>query len=169
LPEHVRLVPPDTKVSTLSLFRAAHVGITVRGSIGYEMPCFGAPVVTAGTGRYSGFGFTHDHGSASEYLATLARLESVPRLSAEQTRRAKVHAYALMVQRPWTFSSFRAEIGSDVTNPLNQNLYLSASSFEEIACNGDLTSFADWATDGNAVDYLAPDPLAAEQRAVGML
>ena len=55
LPPHVRVLAPDTKVSTLSLFRSIDAGITVRGSIGYELPCFGVPVVTAGTGRYSGF------------------------------------------------------------------------------------------------------------------
>jgi hypothetical protein len=155
LPSHVRVLPPDTKVSTLSLFRAIDAGITVRGSIGYELPCFGVPVVTAGTGRYSEFDFTLDHGSAESYLATLARLEAVPRLLPETVRRAKVHAHALFVRRPWILRSFALEFGTDVTDPLYQNLHSAVQGDAEIAENGDLDAFADWAADFGSIDYLA--------------
>jgi hypothetical protein len=76
------------------------------------------------------------------------------------TRRARVHAYALLARRPWVFKSFRASIGNDVTDPLNQNLHLTAQSFSEIDTNGDLAAFADWAAESNDVDYLAPDNFA---------
>jgi hypothetical protein len=160
LPDHVRLVMPQTRISTLSLFRMADVGVTVRGSVGYEMPCFGVPVVTAGTGRYSGLGFTLDHDSAEDYLATLARLHTVSKLSPRETHLARVHAYALLVRRQWPFTSFRATMGASVTDPLNQNLFLTARSLAEIAQNGDLATFADWVEHGKDVDNLAPDPLA---------
>lgn len=160
LPSHVHLLFPDTKISTLSLFRMADVGITVRGSIGYEMPCFGVPVVTAGTGRFSGFGFTLDHATAESYLQRLAGLESIRPLSPEATHRARVHAYALLALRPWPLTSFRVAIGRDVVDPLNQNLHPTVRSFAEIARNGDLAAFADWAEDNASVDYLTPDPLA---------
>jgi hypothetical protein len=160
LPAHVRLLRPETRISSLSLFRMADAATTVRGSIGYEMPCFGVPVALAGTGRYDGFGFTLDHDDAEGYLATLARLHTVARLSPEAIHRAKVHAYALLVRRQWTFKSFRASFGSDVTDRLNQNLHPAASTFAEIARNGDLAAFADWVERGEEVDYLAPDPLA---------
>ena len=58
LPDHVKLMPADTPINTFSLFDVADYGLTVRGTIGMELPCFGIPVVTAGTGRYSGRGFT---------------------------------------------------------------------------------------------------------------
>jgi hypothetical protein len=161
LPDHVRLLMPQTRISTLSLFRMADVGVTVRGSIGYELPCFGVPVVTAGTGRYSGLGFTLDHDSAEDYLATLARLHTVSKLSPRETHLARVHAYALLVRRQWPFTSFRATMGSDVTDPLNQNLHLCARSLAEIARNGDLAAFADWVEYGKDVDNLTSDPLAA--------
>jgi hypothetical protein len=164
LPKHVHLLTPKTRVSTLSLFRMADAGITVRGSIAYEMPCFGVPVVTAGTGRNSGFGFTHDHASADDYLATLARLQTLPRLGPEAVRRAKVHAYALMARRPWVFKSFRATVGGDITDPLCQNLYVAAKSAEEIARNGDLAAFGHWIAGHSSADYLAPDPLAKEEK-----
>ena len=160
LPAHVRLLMPQTQISTLSLFRMADAEVTVRGSVGYEMPCFGVPVVTAGTGRYSGLGFTRDHDRADDYLATLARLHTVSRLSPRETHLARVHAYALLIRRQWPFTSFRATIGTAVTDPLNQNLHPTSRSFAEVAQNGDLAAFADWIENGEDVDYLAPDPLA---------
>ena len=36
----------------IHLFKVIDYGITVRGTIGIELPCFGIPVITAGTGRY---------------------------------------------------------------------------------------------------------------------
>jgi hypothetical protein len=167
LPDHVRLLMPQTQISTLSLFHTADVGVTVRGSVGYEMPCFGVPVVTAGTGRYSGLGFTLDHDDADQYLATLAQLHAVARLSPREAHLAKVHAYALLIRRQWQFTSFRATIGTEVTDPLNQNLHPTSRSFAEIAGNGDLAAFADWIEGGEDVDYLAPDPLAPVNEPVG--
>ncbi|BBO04178.1 MULTISPECIES: hypothetical protein [Bradyrhizobium] len=156
LPAHVRVLEADTRISTLSLFKAINVGITVRGSIGYELPCFGIPVVTAGTGRYSGFGFTEDHDSRESYLATLCHLEDLGGIDEIRTHRARVHAHALFVRRPWIFSSFETHIGGDVADPLYQNLTLKAGSNAEIGKIGDLDRFADWATAADDLDYLAP-------------
>ena len=72
LPDHVKLMAADTPVNTFSLFDIADYGLTVRGTIGMELPCFGIPVVTAGTGRYSGRGFTIDPSSREEFGAVLA-------------------------------------------------------------------------------------------------
>lgn len=153
LPDHVRLMLPDTPVSTLSLFRTVDLGVTVRGSIGYELPCFGVPVLTAGSGRYTGFGFTIDHESRGEYLRTLAGAEQIKRLSPEATRRARVHAHALFRRRPWTYTSFRSVIGDDVTDPLFQNLVAVET---ENAQFEDLGVFAQWLEQHTELDYLAP-------------
>lgn len=155
LPDHVRILLPDTPVSTLSLFRMVDVGITVRGSIGYELPCFGVPVITAGTGRYSGFGFTEDHATRESYLARMACLERTPRLTSDRVHRARVHAHALFVLRPWIYRSFRTEIRADVSDPLFQNLVSIVAGDREIGHNGDLDDFADWAANPDAIDYLA--------------
>src|SRR5262249_34498101 len=125
------------------------------------------PVVTAGTGRYSGLGFTLDHDRAEDYLATLAHLHTVSRLSSRETHLARVHAYALMVRRPWVFKSFRATVGADVTDPLCQNLHLVARSFEEIEHGGDLPAFGDWIEAHGGDDYLAADPLADANAGAG--
>jgi hypothetical protein len=113
------------------------------------------PVVTAGTGRFSGFGFTLDHETRGSYLDMLARLQTVPRLDAQQVHKARVHAHALLVRRPWVFSSFSTQIGDDVMDPLMQNLRPTVHSWQEIDDLGDLDRFADWAVSED-VDYLAP-------------
>ncbi|MCD0422673.1 hypothetical protein LOC51_36160 [Rubrivivax sp. JA1024] len=154
LPDHVKVLLPDTRVSTLSLFRMVDVGITVRGSIGYELPCFGVPVVTAGTGRYSGFGFTEDHPTQDSYLKRMACLEQIKRLPPDLVHRARVHAHALLVLRPWIYKSFRTEIGTEVSDPLYQNLLPAVEQDGEIAQNCDLDDFADWASDPVQIDYI---------------
>ena len=58
LPDHVHLLLPDTKISTLSIYEFADYGVTVRGTPGMEIACFGKPAFTAGTGNYAGLGFT---------------------------------------------------------------------------------------------------------------
>ena len=154
LPDHVRLLGADTPVSTLSLFRSIDFGVTVRGSVGYELPCFGVPVITAGTGRYSGFGFTIDHNTRKSYLARLAAAETVPCLSNQQTHLARVHAHALLKRRPWTMNSFETRIGEDVANPLDQDLRPAVDFYSDKVSATDLDRFAAWRQDTSSVDYL---------------
>jgi hypothetical protein len=106
LPDHVKIMPADTGINTFALFDVADVGLTVRGTIGMELPCFGIPVVTAGSGRYSGRGFTIDPTTRADYMALLARLHEVPRLDPEATRRARLHYFGALTLRPVPMSSF---------------------------------------------------------------
>lgn len=169
LPEHVRLVLPDSPISSLSLFREADVGITVRSTAGLEMACFGKPVVTAGSGHYSGLGFTHDSATAEEYLDRLRRLDDHLRpLDAEQTKRARVYAHALMKVRPWVLRSFRTryDFPEHGRHPLDRNLVPAVGSLAEAEAHGDLHRWAAWAVRSRDADYLEtggePDPPGAD-------
>jgi hypothetical protein len=115
LPDHVKLMPADTSINTFSLFDVADYGLTVRGTIGMELPCFGIPVVTAGTGRYSGRGFTIEPTSREDYAAVLARLHDVPRLGDEAMRRARRHYYGALTLRPVPMRSFIFDYHADKT------------------------------------------------------
>lgn len=149
LPPHVRLLPADTRIPALSLFTAADWGTTVRGTVGIEAPCFGMPLLTAGTGRYSHLGFTVDSASREEYLARLAGIAAIPRLSPEQKQRARRHAHAVFRRRIWRMRSFRL----DRPGKADAELVPTFASLEEIKANGDLALFAAWAASGEA-DYL---------------
>lgn len=106
LPDHIKLMGADTEISTFSLFSVADYGLTVRGTIGLELPCFGIPVVTAGTGRYSGRGFTIDPATREAYGAVLAKLHDVPRLDDEAVRLARLHYVGTFDLMPIPMRSF---------------------------------------------------------------
>lgn len=163
LPSHVKLLHPDTDISTFSLFDITDYCITVRGTIGIEMSCFGIPVITAGTGRYSGFGFTIDSNNREEYLYKILHIQDIPKLSYVQTELAKKHAYALFLLRPLSFSSFE-EVRRPLEklgHPLDKNIVIRARSFEELVQALDLRAFVEWAVHSDRLDFLAPlkDPI----------
>ena len=141
--------------------------LTVRGTIGIEMPCFGIPVFTAGTGRYSGFGFTIDSSTREEYLDKLRCMQDFPRLSPEQTELAKKYAYALFKLRPCAFKTFEmVQVPLEkLGHPLDHNVVIRASSFHDIVEAPDLKAFAEWAIDSRDLDYLVPPPYSCGPKA----
>ena len=74
----------------------------MRGTSGLEMAALGKTVITAGTGRYEGNGFTIDPPTAAEYLDILSRIHELPPLSAERVRLAKRYAHAVFALKPYT-------------------------------------------------------------------
>jgi hypothetical protein len=157
LPPHVKLMQPDTDVNTYSLFPFIDAGITIRGTVGLELPCFGAPVLTAGTGRYSGMGFTNDSATVDEYVGKLARIQDLPRLSEEETTLAKKHAYGLFHLRPFLFTSFNASYmdrdAFAAQHPLAANLDVVLRTPDEVERAEDLREFVRWA-ESSELDYL---------------
>ena len=156
LPNHVKVVYPNTDISTFSLFEIADYGVTVRGTVGIELPCFGVLTLTAGTGRYSGMRFTNDSTTKMEYLKKLSNIQNLREMSPEQILLAKRYAHALFFRRPWVMRSFKSvfQYLPRGAHPLDHNLLLRASSMQEITKNGDLEKWATWAEDKGKVDYL---------------
>ncbi|MBN3040442.1 MAG: hypothetical protein JW867_04880 [Candidatus Omnitrophica bacterium] len=156
IPEHVFILTPDIKIDTFSLFEAADYAVTVRGTTGMEFPCFGKPIFTAGTGRYSGLGFTIDSDTKDQYLDRLSRIQDFPGLGDIETIKAKKHAYAIFNLRPWMMESFKAEFNYQKkgAHPLDHNLHPAISSKEELSRAGDLKRFSDWVLNSKDTDYL---------------
>ena len=101
LPDHVILVQPESEISPYSFFELADYGITVRGTVGIEMAVMGTTVITGGTGRYSGLGFTFDSATESAYIDKLANLHAHPIMTAEQVELARRYAFAVYTHRPF--------------------------------------------------------------------
>jgi hypothetical protein len=156
VPNHIFLIHPDSKISTLSLFEILDYAVTVRGTTGYEAPCFGVHTLTAGTGRYSGLGFTDDSSSEAEYLEKLKNLQNVEKLSLEKTELAKKHALAIFRKRVWTIKSFKAsfQYKKKGHHPLDHNAHLTARNWRQVDQNKDLSLWADWAVEKKTIDYL---------------
>ena len=160
LPDHVRILLPDTKISTRSLYDFADYGVTVRGTAGLEMACLGKPTLTAGTGNYSGLGFTIDSTSRDEYLGRLATIETTAAMSSEEVRRARAYTHALFLRRPWRPRAFenRFDFPEAGWHPLDRNVGLTAGSVEEIGAAGDLGQWAAWVLDTEDPDFLPTGP-----------
>jgi hypothetical protein len=161
LPAHVTLIAADDDISTHSLFESIDYGVTVRGTSGMELVCFGKHCVTAGTGRYSGLGFTLDSTNREQYLQRLASLHKQPAMSEEETLRAKWHAYAAFALRPWPMLSAKAEFmyRDQGRDPMDHNLRLAVTSLDELSRRGDLAAWGSWA-EGDTVDFVHQPGLA---------
>lgn len=157
LPAHVKLLRPETDINTYSLFAVVDAAVTIRGTIGMEVPCFGVPVLTAGTGRYSGLGFTVDSATPEEYLERLARIQELPRLDDAAVQLAKRHAYALFRLRAFVFSSYHASFATAarLAHPLSHNLRLTRRTRARVEAAPDLRELGDWLADPRLLDYLA--------------
>lgn len=110
LPDHVRLVYADTPISPYGWYQVADYGISVRGTSGLEMACLGKPVITAGSGRYEGKGFTIDPETVDEYRAMLLGLPAVAALTPEQTELAIRYAHGLFNMKPFTLTSLEPRV-----------------------------------------------------------
>lgn len=156
LPPHVRLLRPESEISTRSIFDVSDYGVTIRGTVGVELPCLGVPVLTAGTGFYSGLGFTVDSATPEEYLGRLAAIQEIPPLTAEQTTLARRHAHAIFRLRPTRFTSFRSTFRplSEIGHPLDHDLELAVRTSAELREADDLRRFARWAVRSRELDYL---------------
>jgi hypothetical protein len=153
LPPHVKLVFPDTDLSTYSLFEVADYTVTVRGTVGIESALFGVPVVTAGTGRYDRRGFTLDSSTREEYLEKLASLQEYPRLNAEQVETAERYAYGVFFGRPLALSCASLEYERDATATPKVKVFCQTR--EQWLASPDMRRLAGWIADGKAEDMLA--------------
>lgn len=152
LPDHVKLVHPDSELSTYSLFQIADYAVTVRGTVGIESGLFGIPVVTAGTGRYDRRGFTLDSATQEEYHQKLATLETFSPLSAEQIELAERYAYAVFLARPLALSSVSLEYARD--GKATPRVRVRCQTRDEWLAAPDMQKLAAWVSDGKLEDML---------------
>lgn len=156
LPAHIKLLYPECEISTDSLFAIADYGITVRGTVGVELPCYGIRTFTAGTGRYSGLGFTEDFNTRGQFITALENIEQYPLLDAEAIKLAKKHAYLLFCKRSWKFSAFKVVQGElSAKNPLAYNIKLNQSSFEKKLESKEFETWKRWFLDpAKPIEYM---------------
>jgi len=144
VPDFLKIVRPEEKVSPLSFFGLTDWGITVRGTIGVELPCFGVPVITAGTGRYSGKGFTVDSATVEEYLGRLRAIEKIPPLTEEQIRLGILHAYVVFRARPARYEAALTDIYPDENGAKQRNLVLKAGSLDQVLSHPQIRAITDF-------------------------
>lgn len=160
LPDHIKVVPAESPISTYSFFSLMDYCITVRGTVGIEAACFGSTVLTAGTGRYDRKGFTVDPGSRQGYLDKVRSIHELPSLSPESREKAERFAYGLFVLRPFILSSIRWEYHSDAKASLHTGIHI--KTVDDWFHAPDVNAFAKWIKSGQE-DYLATSDLKEKQ------
>lgn len=155
LPPHVHIVSADTKISPLSWMQLADFGITVRGTAGLEMAAMGKTVITAGTGRYEGCGFTNDPPTREAYLDVLARLPDIAEITPQQTELAQRYAHAVFNLKPFTLSSVKPRLATGKTRVVASDdiVYVPRPPAGD-ALPEDLARFADFLDKPGCIDLL---------------
>ncbi len=157
VPAFLKLVLPDDPALPSSFFAITDWGITVRGTVGLELPCFGTPVLTAGTGRYSHKGFTVDSASPEEYLERVRGIDRIPRLDEDGQRQALRHAYLVFRLRPAKYDALAKDVynrGGDRTR--GRDIELLHPTFEAASTHRQLRRIVDFLTARDRDDFLAP-------------
>lgn len=155
VPSHVRIIQPDSNISTLSLYSVMDYCVTVRGTVGIEAASFGVPVFTAGTGRYDRRGFTIDSDTRREYLDRLRLIHETPVLSSDERGLAERFAYGIFLARPFTLRTVTMEFQRDAKVSLHSVVRLPKG--QSPAAASDLRLLTDWVRSG-AEDFLSPQP-----------
>lgn len=155
VPSFLKIVLPEEKLSPLSFFGATDWGVTVRGTIGMELPCFGIPVLTAGSGRYSGKGFTVDSGTSNEYLERIRSIHRIAPLTDAQTRLALLHAYFVFRARPAPYGALFGDTYPNAKGPRQRDIELRLSSVDQVISHPQMSAITDFLVEGNE-DFLEP-------------
>jgi hypothetical protein len=164
LPSHISMIPPESDISSYSLFPIMDYCLTVRGTIGMEAARLGIPVVTGGTGLYDNKGFTIDSETREEYLRKIRNIQCIPKLSSAQQELAERFAYASFLMRTWQATSVTLRYLPDSKQFLSQG-HINIASKEQWYAAADLRALADWLADRNeSEEFLAQLP---EERPVG--
>ncbi len=93
LPDNVKIVKPESKVSSYALGRMSCAALVYGARVGVELVMIGTPVIVAGEAFMRDKGISYDPTTREEYLALLAQGDQLPRPSAEIRARARQWYY----------------------------------------------------------------------------
>jgi hypothetical protein len=156
LPPHMKLLMPDHDVDNRELFQLLDAAVTIRGTIGIELPQLGVPVLTAGTSDYAGRGFTVDADSVEEYEANVRRIGTLPRLEPAQVEAAKLYAYGVFCRKPWVYTSFGMTFlteGFQSDRIQYRTSYHGLATREDVVSAPDLSALARFVLESDAGDF----------------
>lgn len=84
-PDHIVFLDADSSFNSKSLLYIADAVVTVLGTAGVEFAAAGGiPSILAGPSSYSGFGFTVEPNTQTEYFQVLTNIEKISRLTKSQ-------------------------------------------------------------------------------------
>jgi hypothetical protein len=99
LPPNVKVVPPESRMSTYALMSLCNAAIIYGTKMGVELTSVGKPVIVAGEAWIRNKGLTHDASSPEEYIRLLDQLPFAQGLGPELLARARRYAYHFFFNR----------------------------------------------------------------------
>jgi hypothetical protein len=113
LPENVRVVRPESKVSSYALGAMSSAALVYGARVGVELVMLGTPVIVAGEAFMRGKGFTFDPTTREEYFALLGRAHELPRVSEADRERARkwYYYYFFRLMMPFPFCDSEGQKG----------------------------------------------------------
>lgn len=106
LPENVKLIHPESNLSSYTLAEISRAALIYGTKMGLEIAIRGVPLIVAGETLSRGKGFSYDVETKEEYFDLLDRVLDLPRNSPEMTARARKFAYHLFFRRMIDFPFF---------------------------------------------------------------
>lgn len=95
---NIRIIPYWSQISTYDLLPVLSGGITIHGSVTFQLPAYGLPVIVSGSPPCGNMGFTYDPHSREEYFQLLRTTPQIGPLSDYQKILARRYAYSLFFE-----------------------------------------------------------------------
>ena len=156
-PDHIKIVHPDTDINTRSLFGLADYILSCQGTVGMEFPCHGVPAVIAGSGNYSGRGFTVEPRTKEAYFETLMNIDAIPPMDEQSIELARKYFYFLIRGRQLMFNDvapMKLPSVNDAKSDVDENLELTAKSLEEFRGSDSIKMISDWLAESSKEDII---------------
>ena len=103
LPSNVKLIRPEWKVNTYSLFKYIDLGVIYTGTLGLEMLLSGIPVVSTGFTTHYNLGFAAEPKTEEEYLELLIGQKDTPKYDLDELE-SFAYYFFIRCGMPWTLT-----------------------------------------------------------------
>ena len=108
LPENVKVIPPESYLSSYTLAEMSQVVLVFGTTVGLETAARGIPVIVAADTFFGAKGFTYDPNSPEEYFALLDRAMQLPHNSPQMIECARKFAYHVFFRATVDFPQVHA-------------------------------------------------------------
>ncbi len=146
LPANMFIIHADSKINTYSLFKLMDYCVTVRGTVGIEAASYGVSVITAGTGRYNGKGFTLDSQTREEYLSRIKSIHTLSSMTLEQRELAERFAFGVFLLRPLDLDTIKLEFQQN--SKASSMIYFERNTSNDLSSAKDLKAIAEYIVSG---------------------
>ena len=154
LPDHIRIIKPNSNINTYSFFGNIDVALTVRGTIGCELACYGIPVITAGTGRYSNEGFTIDPKNKNEFFNFLKDINKIKKLNSKKIELARIYTFGSLIARSIKMDGIHIDYNTKKISLEKSTLKFIPKDNDDLMNKSDIKKFVNWVQSGFKQDLM---------------